>query len=297
MPTLTILTPVYNRINYIKRLFSSLIQQTNSDFQWLVIDDGSTDGTDRWFKNLNFRDYKFNVDYFYKKNGGKHTAINFSQPYIKGKYIIIVDSDDILVPCAVNEIIKYWHKYSSFKNIGSIVFQRGDINTKEAFDQNIKGEYISTIAKEINKGMHGDHCETFRSDLFQSCKFPVYENENFVAEGAMWYRITKGWNVVYVNKVIYLAKYLKNGLTLSVRKLRITNPKGERWHAKMFLHSDFNFKVRMKNALLFDTYSHFIGNSLLKDTSGINISSKILLLICWLPSFLIYKGWKYKYGN
>lgn len=67
MPTLTILTPVYNRINYIKRLFSSLIQQTNSDFQWLVIDDGSTDGTDRWFKNLNFRDYKFNVDYFYKK--------------------------------------------------------------------------------------------------------------------------------------------------------------------------------------------------------------------------------------
>lgn len=298
MATLTILTPVYNRKNQIKDLFKSLDQQTNYDFQWLVIDDGSNDGTSSWFENLNFEKEKFQIDYYYKENGGKHTALNFSHPYIKGKYVIIVDSDDFLVPSAVNDVINYWNKYSdpSFQ-IGSIVFQKGDQSSQKAFDEKIRGEYISTVSNEINRGIEGDHCESFRSNLFKSRRFPVYKEERFEAEGAMWYMITRGWNVVYVDKVIYLAEYLKGGLTMSGRKLRISNPQGSRWHAKVFLESKFNLKIRFKNALLFDTYSRFINDHLSKVISNFDIDSKGLLIICWLPSLFIYKYWKFKYEN
>lgn len=298
MVTLTILTPVYNRKNQIKELFKSLDRQTNYDFQWLVIDDGSNDGTSSWFADLNLETEKFQIDYYYKENGGKHTALNFSHPYIKGKYVTVVDSDDILIPTAVDEIIKYWNKYQNKSlQIGSIVFQRGNRKTGESFDKTIHGEYVTTTLREINRGIEGDHCETFRSELFKSHQFPVYKGERFASEGAMWYKITQGWNVVYVDKVIYLAEYLKGGLTLSGRKLRISNPKGSRWHAKVFLQPDFNIKIRFKNALLFDAYSRFINERLSKVISNFETSSRGLLILCWLPSLIIYKYWKFKYEN
>lgn len=298
MTTLTILTPVYNRKARIKDLFKSLTRQTNNDFQWLVIDDGSNDGTSSWFADLSLEKEKFHVDYYYKENGGKHTALNFSHPYIKGKYVVVVDSDDILIPTAVDEIIKYWNKYQNKSlRIGSIIFQKGDRKNGKAFDKTIHGEYVTTISKEINRGIEGDHCETFRSELFKSHQFPVYKGERFAAEGAMWYKITQGWHVMYVDKVIYLAEYLKGGLTLSGRKLRIRNPQGSRWHAKIFLQPSFNLKIRFKNALLFDTYSHFIDDRLSKVISNFEVSSRGLLILCWLPSLIIYKYWKFKYEN
>lgn len=295
MSELTILTPCYNRLTRVKKLLKSLENQTSFDFQWLVIDDGSTDGTKQWFEQLNTSFYSFEVDYYYKENGGKHTALNYSHQFIKGKYIVIVDSDDILIDRAVEMILTYWEKYADNKKISGITFQRGYLTTYQKFDTNITNTEKSTFAEMTNKGMSGDHCETFRSDLFKSKKFPVFKNENFVAEGAMWYLITKNYYVIYVDEIIYLAEYLDGGLTRSGRKLRITNPKGSQWHAEVFLDSEFNFKIRLKNALLFDTYSHFTNVKWSKAVVN-TFSSRLMLAATWLPSYILYYTWKSKYG-
>lgn len=296
MPELTILTPSFNRKPRMKKLLESLEQQTIFDFQWLIIDDGSTDGTKEWFDQLDKASYSFKIDYYYKKNGGKHTALNYSHQFIKGKYIVIVDSDDRLVDKAVETILTYWRKYESDSQIGGITFQRGELRNHRKFDDKIVGVKESTFSAMTNEGMSGDHCETFRTSLFRQRNFPVFRDEKFLAEAAMWYFITRNYHVIYVDDVVYLAEYLDGGLTKSGRSLRISNPRGSRWHARAFLNSDFNFRIRIKNSLLFNTYSHFIGENYFKAVST-TTNSRFILTINWLPSYGLYYIWKKKYGN
>lgn len=296
MPELTILTPCFNRLTQIKKLIKSLSHQTILDFQWLVIDDGSNDGTKEWFEQLNKSLYPFKINYYYKKNGGKHTALNYSHQFIQGKYVVIVDSDDILVKTAVETILNYWGIYASNEHIGGITFQKGWLSNYRKFDNKFSGIRKSTFAEMTNKGMSGDHCETFKTSIFKKRDFPIFKNEKFVAEGAMWYLLTKEYYVVYVDKVIYLADYLAGGLTKSGRKLRITNPKGSRWHAKVFLSRDFNLKIRLKNSILYDTYSHFIGENWSKSLSGAPYS-RVMLTIVWLPSYFLFYFWSKKYSS
>lgn len=287
----TVLTPTYNRRKSLKKLYKSLCDQTNFNFQWLVIDDGSTDKTKDFFKELRNRELSFTLNYVYKENGGKHTALNLSHNYIKGKYVVIVDSDDFLVKDAIEQIMLYWHKYSN-SDVGAIIFQKGHRNGIK-FDNKINKSIVTTFAKAMNSGIKGDHCETVKSELFKKFKFPVFDGENFIAEGAMWYSVTKGKKVVYIDKVIYIAEYLSGGLTKSGRKLQISNAQGAKWHASMFLSNDFSLKVKFKNALLYGCYCNFLKENLA--TALRKISNKKMVMLTWLPSKILYAYWNNKY--
>ena len=72
---ITLFTPTYNRANLLCRLYQSLLLQTNQNFEWLIIDDGSTDSTRELVESY-VKEAKIRINYFYKENGGKHTAIN-----------------------------------------------------------------------------------------------------------------------------------------------------------------------------------------------------------------------------
>lgn len=292
MPKLTILTTTYNRLSTLKRLYESLLNQTCLDFQWLVIDDGSTDDTSAFFKKIN-KNTPFLIEYKYKENGGKHTAINYAKPYIEGQYFTIVDSDDFLSDNAVDYIIKMWAKYNPNPNIGGITFQRGNVDGKP-LDNSIVGEYVSTFSEASNNGMHSDHFETVRSILFKKFTFPVYKGEKFIAEGAMWYLVTKNYKIVYSDKVLYYCKYLDDGYTKKGKKLQLENPQGSRWHAKVLLDNEnFKFSIRYKQAILFCTYNKWLKNSFFETIKKDN--NKKYLLLAWLPADMIYFTWKRKY--
>ena len=76
-PTLTILTTTYNRASLLQQCYESLSRQICKDFEWLVVDDGSSDRTEEVIENPSFI-----IRYVKKQNGGKHTALNYSHPYI-----------------------------------------------------------------------------------------------------------------------------------------------------------------------------------------------------------------------
>lgn len=289
---LTILTSTYNRGGELMKLYRSLLKQTNYQFQWLVIDDGSTDGTEQKLKSVLDSQVPFTITYVRKNNGGKHTAINYSHKHIMGKYLVIIDSDDYLSTNAVDTVMKEWNLYSKDNDIVGITFQMGSVNGK-VFDPLIKGEYISDFATEMNRGLRGDHCETVRTDYFKDFMFPVFRNERFVAEAAMWYLITKHHKVVYSDKIICYSKYLENGLTSKGRKLFLDNPKGAQWHARVFLSTDFNFKIRLKNALLFSCYS-ILQHEKSKDLC-LKHHEKTMTIISWPFGFLLYEYWKHRY--
>lgn len=287
---LSIVTPTYNRASALGVLYDSLCKQTNKDFQWLIIDDGSTDQTEELVKIFQKEEH-IRIDYYYKSNGGKHTALNYSHQHIRGRYVVIVDSDDFLVPTAVESILKCWKKYENVDAIAGITLQKGGIRTKKALDTSIKGEFISDFVSETNKGMSGDHCETVRTEVFNSFSFPEYSGERFIPEAAMWYLATKDHKVVYSDKIIYMCEYLEGGLTKSGRKLHLKNPRGCMWHASVFLNKDFKFSIRFKKAMLVVCYGRVAGMDIRQILNNLK-EYRLIVLVAYIPGCLIKRYWE-----
>lgn len=103
----TVLTPTFNR-GSLNNLYQSLQKQTIKDFEWLLVDDGSTDDTKNIAEEMREK-AEFPMRYIYKENGGKHTALNVGVKQITSELTFIVDSDDTLVPDAIETILQY-HK-------------------------------------------------------------------------------------------------------------------------------------------------------------------------------------------
>ena len=94
----TIFTPTYNRRQLIDNLYQSLLAQSNKSFEWLVVDDGSTDDSEEYFSKLLSKPQPFTIRYIKQENGGKHRAINRGVQNANGELFFIVDSDDTLLP-------------------------------------------------------------------------------------------------------------------------------------------------------------------------------------------------------
>ena len=78
---ITIFTPCYNRGQFLPQLYESILVQKDTNFEWLIVDDGSTDNTKAIVESF-IAENKMPISYYYKTNGGKHTAINLSLIHI-----------------------------------------------------------------------------------------------------------------------------------------------------------------------------------------------------------------------
>lgn len=290
-PFLTVITPTYNRAHLLTVCFDSLCRQTDFSFEWIIVDDGSTDNTEQVVKR--FSTSKFTIKYVKKNNGGKHTALNASHPYINGKYVLILDSDDTLTDDAVASVKRECLKWSHTQDVGVITFLR--INAKcEPFctvgDYNIPVD-IMTYRRDCIIG--NDCCEVVRTDLFKKYPFPVFENENFLAEGILWANISYDSKCVYIDKGIYKCEYLDSGLTKAGRLLRIRNPFGGMCNADAYMANKNSIRLRIKNSILYSCYGFFakmtISDMLAKS------DYRFLNIICLPLGLFLYLFWSQKY--
>jgi len=107
-PFFTVFAPTYNRAHLLSRVYQSLCEQTDKDFEWIVIDDGSTDETRELVLKF-IKEAPFLVRYFYQPNSGKHVAINRGVTMAEGFLFVILDSDDWLAPRALELIRRTWN--------------------------------------------------------------------------------------------------------------------------------------------------------------------------------------------
>lgn len=117
MKTLTVFTPAYNRAHTLTRTYESLCRQTCDDFEWLVIDDGSTDGTRKLVEGW-IKENRIPIRYIYKENGGLYTGYNTAYANIDTELNVCIDSDDYMPDDAVELIVNHWRKYGSDKYAG-----------------------------------------------------------------------------------------------------------------------------------------------------------------------------------
>ena len=120
MVPITVFTPAYNRADLLPRCYESMQRQTNKDFIWMVIDDGSTDHTGElvqgWIQEAN----DFEILYFYKENGGLHTAYNEAIAHIETELCVCIDSDDFMPDDAIEKILRFWKKNGSDEVAGIV---------------------------------------------------------------------------------------------------------------------------------------------------------------------------------
>lgn len=285
---ITILTPTYNRAYTLDKAYKSLINQTNKNFCWLIIDDGSSDNTKELVSKF-IEEKKIKIRYYYKKNGGKHTAINYGMKKVSTKYILILDSDDYLKPNCINYVLNKWEKYSDDDKIGCLSFLKVKPDDKVIGKRYMEKEIISNhIDFRYNRSLLGDMCEVFRSDVLRKYSFPVYGDERFLSEAIVWNKIAFDYDTVYVNYPIYVADYLEDGLTNSSLRLRYYNPIGASMNANMFLNSRFKMTIRLKNAILYDGFSLIAGRNYI---SIINDSNNKFLSILFFPLGIVFFMW------
>ena len=295
-PMLSSITPAYNRGTLLKKCYESLLLQSDVDFEWIVVDDGSTDNTPQIMMDIERGEQTFRVCFIRKENGGKHTALNASHSYIRGKYVLILDSDDYLTPDAVKTVLSGWRAFENNPKVGIVAFE------KQTPDGQIcayaKGEYvpISMLRYKRICVVSGDSCEVIRADLFKKYPFPVFEGERFLAETALWYRAGLEAACVYINKPVYVCEYLEGGLTRQGRKMRIRNPKGGMYTSFLRMNRRCRLQERIRAGLLYVCYGRFAGErtwAMVKRTWPYSW----MTILCMIPGTIMYCIWKKQYLN
>lgn len=253
MKLLTIITPTYNRAENILNLYKSLESQTNKDFCWLVVDDGSLDDTFNVISNLK-GNASFEITCLRKENGGKHTALNYGIKEIKTELTMIVDSDDIITEDAVQNIIDIHNKYSSYKEISSYTFLKGYSDGRVIVPID-KDEFVANyIDYRIKKNRPGDMAEIFKTKFLKKHPFPEFDGEKFISEDVVWIEIGKISNSVYVNKVIYICEYLSGGLTDNDKKMKFASPLGSMMRGKQLMSKECGLKENIRGAIIYNCY-------------------------------------------
>ncbi len=253
---LTVLTATYNRADLLKQCYKSLLAQTCKKFEWLIVDDGSTDETQKVVEGFLKDSGGFPIHYYKKSNGGKHTALNYSHPYINGKWTIMLDDDDTLTADAVEVISEYCNKYDSQKKIGCLSFQRGNTEKKALVDWEGTTDIISNaIDFRINARRFGDCAEVIRSEVLMKYPFPRYEDERFLPEDHLWINSAYEYDTVYIRKVIYITEYQEGGLSKSGKSMRLKNPMGGIYSCRLYFNRKFKFIIRFRKAILFNGYA------------------------------------------
>lgn len=256
--SITIFTPTYNRAHTLPRLFESLKQQSSFDFEWLVIDDGSTDNTSVLFTNWQKENLPFSILYNKVENGGKNRALNEGLKIASGKYFMILDSDDLLTADAVEFIKKSALQITDDNSFIGLSGKRGGLDGiplgNESADYNENSFVDCNNLDRPRYHLERDMAEVFKTDLLRNYEFKVWPGEKFTPEELVWNQIAlDGYKLRWFNKVIYLCEYQEGGLTDSTWSLLKENPMG---YAMMFdqriqIYTDF--KSRLRNAIQYDS--------------------------------------------
>ncbi|SIR12523.1 glycosyltransferase family 2 protein [Chryseobacterium sp. RU33C] len=226
MKLITVFTPTYNREKELSKLYESLLRQTFSDFEWLIVDDGSTDDTSLLIKQC-IDDGKISIKYHKTNNGGKHRAINKGLDLAEGELFFIVDSDDYL-PDNSLEIIE--DQYKSIKGddsfIGVVGYRaspKGNIIGNKQFPTFITDSNL--IERREKFGVIADMAKVLITEKFREFHFPDIDGEKFVAESIVWNRMAMKYKFRYFNEAIYITEYLEGGLSYNSIRNRRKNAK------------------------------------------------------------------------
>lgn len=214
----TVCIPIYNRAHTIIRTLDSLERQQFKDFEILMIDDGSKDNLtevlDEW-KQKNTHE----IRYIYKENGGKHTALNVGVENAKGRFFIILDSDDWLADNALERMHELCAKIEDDNSFSGIMVRSMNYETGEMIGEPFpKAEMISSYIDYHfvlpYKMKINDCIECNKTQLLKKYRYPEDKNTKFVPEAWLFDQLGVNYKLYCTNDIMLLKEYQVDGITL-----------------------------------------------------------------------------------
>ncbi|MEM8501177.1 MAG: glycosyltransferase family 2 protein [Pseudomonadota bacterium] len=296
----TVFTPTFNRAHTLDGVYKSLECQTLQNFEWLIVDDGSTDGTEALVANWQ-QMAEFPIVYKKQSNNiGKHCATNRAVSLASGEFFLTFDSDDTCVPTALERL--YWHwceipdkDKSRFSAVTALCINDqqeivGEQFPYSPFDSNsLETEYVYRVK--------GEKWGFQRTSIMKEYPFPEHLGGHYVPEGLVWTRIARRYQTRYVNEGLRFYNRSTNQLT---RQSAILAAPQRAYYYQEVLneHTDYlrrNARAYVRNAANLLRYNHHIGTTFHSTILQTNSRLSQLVLVCSIPVALIvtfYDSWR-----
>jgi len=261
MKTITVFTPTYNRAFCLSKCYNSLKNQSNQDFLWLIIDDGSTDETKALVQSW-IADNAISIQYHYQKNLGMHGGHNAAYRLIETPLNVCIDSDDAMAENAIQKILNSWKKIENKPEFAGLVGLDAD-QSGRLIGTKIPEHVKATTLYEINNtlGVQGDKKLVYRTEVVKKYPpYPIFEGERFVPLGYLYQLIDQDYKLFPVNEVFCVVEYLPDGSSMNMLKQYRRHPKGFAFSRKSRMALSHGFKVKFKNAIHYVSSSLFIKN-------------------------------------
>ena len=276
MPTLTVFTPAYNRAHTISRTYESLCRQTCKDFIWLVVDDGSTDGTRKLIEQW-IADGIIPIQYIYQENQGMHGAHNTAYRNITTELNTCIDSDDYMPDDAVEQIIDFWEKQGSDKYAGIIgldATQDGRI-----IGTGFAGLQATTLTDFYALGGKGDKKLVYRTDVIRRYpEYPLFEGERYVGLAYKYMLIDQDYQLLTLEKPLVIVEYQPDGSSFSMYRQYWNNPRG----FSFYRLTEMRFAPTLKRRFM--VCIHYVASSIIaRNRQFISESNQKALTILAIP--------------
>jgi glycosyltransferase involved in cell wall biosynthesis len=292
-PLFTIFTPTYNRAHTLHRVFESLSAQTLRDFEWIIVDDGSTDGTEElaagWAKSANFP-----MRHLRQNHGGKHIAHNLALQSARGKFFTCLDSDDALPPDALQKLARVWDaipesEKPNFSGVDGLCCDQhgrivGDVYPRDPFDADMR-------ERKYVYGPRGEKWGVVLTEIARLYPFPQVAIGKYLPEGIVWLDMAKRFKTRAVNAVvrIYYIDDAEPGVTTAIRRRLAAHAEGN-WHYYIWLlNNDLEYFVSspkpfIKAAVMLPVVAWITGRSLGSTLQELRAPAAKSLVVTALPA-------------
>ena len=288
---LTVFTPTYNRRDTLPKGYGALLRQTNKNFVWLIIDDGSTDDTVSLVREWQSRDNGFEIRYCYKENGGLHTGYNKAIELMDTELCVCIDSDDYMPDNAVELILDFWEKRGSDEYAGIIAldcYENGEI----IGDRLPAVDSLYMIELETKYRRRGDTKMVLRTELLKKvAPQQSYAGEKNFNPIYMLLKVGDNYPFLILNENLCFVEYQQGGMSNNILRQYVNSPNS--FAALRLLNmrlkrTTFSFKIRQ--------HIHYVSSCILAGRSNVLKESpnKLMTLAALLPGVLLYFYIKHK---
>lgn len=283
---ITIFTPTFNRKNELKNLYKSLLMQADKNFVWLIIDDGSTDESNKLINKWIVEDL-ISIKYYFKKNGGVLSAYLYAFDKCLTDYIAAVDSDDLVKDNFVYVLNRMIENSSNCNDIAGFVFltelANGQVNGTK-FPDNIKKCRLYDLYNKYK--VKGDKQVVISVKAINSIDLKLYEDEKGMPEGLLFNKIDRlGNNFYLVNEIVRITNYRNDGISANTYSYLLNSPKSNRDYQYSLYSMENTIKRKIKSTINYGCFNYMINFSWEKSIEG---CPNRIIFILLLPITVIY---------
>lgn len=289
---ITVFTPTYNRAHLLHSCYESLLRQSNQQFKWLIIDDGSTDNTQEVIEKWSL-EQRIEIEYIYKENGGLHTGYNTAIEHMDTELSICIDSDDWLPDDAIELILSVWDKNKS-DDLAGIIGLDYTADGNIIGDILPDGEKIEPIKLLASKNNRGDKKYVVKTSLYKEvAPMPVFDGEKNFNPHYMILKLSAKYKFLSINRPLCIVDYQNDGMSANIFKQYMNSPNSFAELRRVIMSlPEVPFLYLCKTTI------HYVSSNLIAGNNSFIKKSprKLLTVLLWPMGYILSKYIK-KNGN